>query len=174
MEGYSKEWLLLLPLLTFLIGVTIMIDHISIRPATSTDLSQLSKLMKNYIVDFYKQPDPGEGALKGLINHLLENSQSGLQHVAEENGDLIGFSTLYFTFSTLKVKRQAILNDLFVIPEARGRKIGERLFQTNLDYIRKNNFSSITWETAKDNLVAQSLYNKMGGELSEWLVYEMT
>jgi len=29
-----------------------------------------------------------------------------------------------------------------------------------------------TWETAKDNLVAQSLYNKMDGQLSEWLVYE--
>ena len=151
-----------------------MTGNISIRPATNTDLSQLTKLMKNYIVDFYKQPDPGESALEGLINHLLENPQSGLQHVVEENGDLIGFSTLYFTFSTLKVKRQATLNDLFVIPNARGRKVGERLFLTNLEYIRKNNFSSMTWETAKDNLIAQSLYNKMGGQPSEWLTYEIS
>jgi hypothetical protein len=31
----------------------------------------------------------------------------------------------------------------------------------------------MTWETARDNLVAQGLYNKMGGQLSEWLVYEI-
>lgn len=150
-----------------------MEENITIRPATNSDLFQLANMMTQYIVDFYKQPEPENGALEGLINHLLENPQSGLQYVAEENGDLIGFSTLYFTFSTLKVKRQAILNDLFVTPNARGKKVGERLFQTNLEYIRQNHFSSMSWETAKDNLVAQSLYNKMGGELSEWLVYEI-
>lgn len=130
--------------------------------------------MKQYIVDFYKQPEPKENELIGLINHLLKNPSSGLQFVAEENGELLGFTTLYFTFSTLKVKKQAILNDLYVDPIARGKKVGEKLFQTSLDYIRENNFSSMTWETAKDNVVAQSLYNKMGGELSEWLFYEIS
>ncbi|MDF2904077.1 MAG: GCN5-related N-acetyltransferase, partial [Bacillus sp. (in: firmicutes)] len=77
-------------------------------------------------------------------------------------------------FSTLKVKKQAILNDLYVVPNARGKKVGEKLFQNSLDYIRENDFSSMTWETAKDNVVAQSLYNKMGGELSEWLFYEIS
>lgn len=31
----------------------------------------------------------------------------------------------------------------------------------------------MTWETAKDNFVAQGLYNKMGGRQSDWLVYEI-
>nr|WP_236619641.1 GNAT family N-acetyltransferase [Bacillus sp. 1NLA3E] len=130
--------------------------------------------MKQYIVDFYKQPEPKENELIGLINYLLKNPSSGLQFVAEENGELLGFTTLYFTFSTLKVKKQAILNDLYVVPYARGKKVGEKLFQTSLDYIRENDFSSMTWETATDNVVAQSLYNKMGGELSEWLFYEIS
>ncbi|WP_409271784.1 GNAT family N-acetyltransferase [Neobacillus sp. SCS-31] len=146
---------------------------IEIRPATAQDVGGLYELMKQYIVDFYKQPDPGEERLKGLITHLLEAPVSGLQFVAEENGELIGFATLYFTFSSLKVKRQAILNDLFVVSKARGKKVGEKLFQASLEYIRENGFASMTWETAKDNLVAQSLYEKMGGKLSEWLVYEI-
>jgi ribosomal protein S18 acetylase RimI-like enzyme len=98
----------------------------------------------------------------------------GIQFVAEQDGKLLGFTTLYFSFSTLQVKRMAILNDLFVIPEARGQKLGEKLFQTCLSYIRENDFAYMTWKTAKDNLVAQSLYNKMGGQLSEWLVYEIS
>ncbi|MGG5254710.1 N-acetyltransferase family protein [Neobacillus sp. SM06] len=144
-----------------------------IRPAAAKDIPDLHGLMKAYIVDFYKQPEPKEEELKNLIKHLLGNPAAGLQFVAEENGELIGFSTLYFTFSTLKVKRQAILNDLYVKPTARGKKVGEQLFQTCLQYIRENNFASMTWETAKENLIAQSLYKKMGGQLSEWLVYEI-
>nr|WP_260440612.1 GNAT family N-acetyltransferase [Parageobacillus thermoglucosidasius] len=80
---------------------------------------------------------------------------------------------MYFTYSTLNVKRQAILNDLFVIPEMRRKKIGERLFLTCLSYIRENNFVGMVWETAKDNYVAQSLYKKMGGIQSEWIHYEI-
>ncbi|WP_041580340.1 GNAT family N-acetyltransferase [Bacillus sp. 1NLA3E] len=149
-------------------------NDLLIRPVLNQEVSKLYKLMKQYIVDFYKQPEPKENELIGLINYLLKNPSSGLQFVAEENGELLGFTTLYFTFSTLKVKKQAILNDLYVVPYARGKKVGEKLFQTSLDYIRENDFSSMTWETATDNVVAQSLYNKMGGELSEWLFYEIS
>ncbi len=145
-----------------------------IRQARVDDVPHLSNLMMQYIVDFYKQPEPEEGNVKKLIQHLLENPSAGIQFVAEESGKLIGFSTVYFTFSTLKVKRQAILNDLFVEPNAREKKVGEQLFQTCLQYIRENDFASMTWETAKDNIIAQSLYNKMGGQLSEWLVYEIS
>ncbi|WP_449620925.1 N-acetyltransferase family protein [Robertmurraya sp. Marseille-Q9965] len=144
-----------------------------IRQASEQDIPQLKELMLLYIVDFYQQPKPNQDELVGLIQHLIDNPSSGLQFVAEEEGELLGFSTLYFTFSTLKVKKAAILNDLFVSPRARGKKVGEALFQRNLNYIRDNNFASMTWETAKDNVIAQSLYNKMGGQLSEWLVYEI-
>lgn len=144
-----------------------------IRQASEGDVPQLKELMLKYIVDFYQQPKPNEDELVGLIQHLINNPSAGLQFVAVENGELLGFSTLYFTFSTLKVKKAAILNDLFVSPSARGKKIGEALFQRNLDYKRENDLASMTWETAKDNVVAQVLYNKMGGKLSEWLVYEI-
>lgn len=144
-----------------------------IRPATAEDVPELYELMKQYIVDFYNQPEPPEADLKNLIGHLLANPAAGLQFIAEDSEQLAGFATLYFTFSTLKVKRQAILNDLFVNPNARGKKVGEQLFQACLLYIRAHGFSSMTWETASDNTIAQSLYNKMGGQLSEWLVYEI-
>jgi len=150
-----------------------MNQEVLIRKATHQDIPELYQLMIEYIVDFYKEPKPAEEDLKGLIEHLLTNTASGLQFVAEHGGRLVGFATLYFTFSTLRVKRQAILNDLFVKVGIRGQKIGEKLFQTCLEYIRENGFCSMTWETAQDNVVAQSLYKKMGGEISPWLFYEI-
>jgi hypothetical protein len=32
----------------------------------------------------------------------------------------------------------------------------------------------MTWETGNDNKAAQSLYNKMGGKLSQWLHFEIS
>lgn len=150
-----------------------MSTNIVVRPVEKDDLHMLHDLMIQYIVDFYKRPKPTESSLTDLILHLHHNPSSGIQFVAEKDGRLVGFATLYFTFSTLQVKRAAILNDLFVSPEARGLKLGEQLFQTCLSHIRENDFAYMTWETSKDNVVAQSLYNKLGGHVSDWLVYEI-
>jgi ribosomal protein S18 acetylase RimI-like enzyme len=150
-----------------------LLNHISIRPVNKADIKQLQGLMLQYIVDFYQRPKPNDEELINLINHLIENPSAGLQFVAEKDGDLVGFATLYFTFSTLQVKKAAILNDLFVTEKGRGQKIGEQLFQYCLSYIRKNKYAYMTWETAKDNLIAQGLYNKLGGNISDWLVYEI-
>jgi ribosomal protein S18 acetylase RimI-like enzyme len=147
--------------------------ELSIRIANETDIPQLYDLMVQYIVGFYQKPQPNEEKLKDLIRHLISHTETGLQFVAEKEGELVGFATLYFTFSTLQVKKAAILNDLYVAAEARGYKVGEQLFETCLSYIRENEFAYMTWETARDNLVAQGLYNKMGGKQSEWLVYEI-
>lgn len=143
------------------------------RKADTRDLSPLYELMVQYIVVFYKQPEPDETELKQLITHLLNNPASGVQFVAEKDGKLIGFATLYFTFSTLQVKRAAILNDLFVLESSRGEKAGQELFTTCLTHIREQKFAYMTWETAKDNQIAQRLYNKMGGKESDWMVYEI-
>lgn len=147
--------------------------ELTIRPAEERDIPRLYHLMTQYIVDFYKKPEPNEAELKNLILHLQNHPDSGLQFVAEIEGEIVGFATLYYTFSTLQVKRAAILNDLFVSADARGQKVGEQLFTKCLEHIRKNNFAYMTWETSKDNYAAQSLYDKMGGSQSDWLVYEI-
>lgn len=148
--------------------------NFTIRKVNREDTQQLLPLMNRYIVDFYRRPQPSEESLENLVVSLIENPSSGLQFVAEKEGKLLGFATLYFSMSTLQLKRTAILNDLFVIEEARGQNLGEQLFQTCLDYIRENDFAYMTWETAKDNVVAQALYEKMGGKVSEWLTYEIS
>jgi ribosomal protein S18 acetylase RimI-like enzyme len=150
-----------------------ILNDVTIRPVNQEDSSQLKNLMIQYIVDFYQRPQPDKKDLQNLISHLIENPVVGMQFVAEKDDELIGFATLYFTFSTLQVKKAAILNDLFVAPIGRGQKVGEQLFQCCLTFIRENGYAYMTWETDKDNQVAQGLYNKMGGKISDWLVYEI-
>src|SRR5690606_17236944 len=124
-------------------------------------IPELTELMRQYIVDFYGKAEPEPGAVEGLIRHLLDHPEQGRQFVAVRDGRAVGFATLYFTFSTLQVKRAAILNDLFVAEAARRDGVGERLFRACLDHIREQGMAYMQWETARDNDAAQRFYAKM-------------
>lgn len=144
-----------------------------IRQASKEDVHQIVPLMISYIVDFFKRTNPGAPAVQNLVTHLIDHPEQGIQLIAVDEETIIGFATLYFTFSSLQAKRAAVLNDLFVQQSARGKKVGEALFFNCLKYIRDNSFAYMQWETDKDNYVAQSLYNKMGGHISDRLIYEI-
>ncbi|WP_156499224.1 GNAT family N-acetyltransferase [Fictibacillus phosphorivorans] len=147
-----------------------------IRPVVIEDLEQLKGLMYRYIVDFYKGKSPEGSALEDHIKHLLSSVEAGTQFVAEsEDGRLAGFATLYFSFSTTRLQKIAILNDLFVDAEFRGAGLGEKLFLHVLEYTKKEGYAYMTWQTASDNTSAQALYKKMGGKNinSEWIHYEI-
>lgn len=145
-----------------------------IRPVTRADLPRMIPLMLAYIVGFYKCPDPGEDAVQELIVHLLEHPEQGIQFVAQREGVLIGFATLYSSFSTLRVKRIAILNDLYVHGDARAQKVGETLFRHCLSYVREQQYVCMQWETTTDNQIAQRLYEKMGGQVIDHIFYELS
>ncbi|MFC7391482.1 GNAT family N-acetyltransferase [Scopulibacillus cellulosilyticus] len=148
-------------------------SDLMIRKAHFHDIPELIDLMNQYIVDFYEYPRPKESGLESLIIDLQNGKIRGTQFVAELDKKLVGFATLYFTMNTLYVKEFVLLHDLFVLPSARRNKVGERLFQTCLDFTRANDFAYMSWDTAKDNTVAQALYDKMGGKHSPWLQYEI-
>ncbi|MZQ82949.1 GNAT family N-acetyltransferase [Paenibacillus sp. 5J-6] len=147
--------------------------QVTVREAVIQDISQLKTLMLAYIVDFYQYRQPEDEKLNGLIHHLLEQ-KDGIQFVAEtEEGKLVGFTTLYFTFSTLRASKVAVLNDLYVIEAERGQGAAAKLFAASKGYAARHGYANLTWTTAKDNLRAQAFYDKVGGDRSDWLTYSV-
>jgi ribosomal protein S18 acetylase RimI-like enzyme len=144
----------------------------TIRKAELRDLADLRKLMYEYIVDFYQCPAPPQERVDALIQACLEGKE-GTQFVAEHDGKLCGFATLYYTYSTLRAQRVTIMNDLYVNEAARGTGLGKALFQACLDHTRSNGFAFMQWETAHDNYRAQRLYDSLGGERGDWLTYSI-
>ncbi|QYY43040.1 GNAT family N-acetyltransferase [Aneurinibacillus thermoaerophilus] len=146
-----------------------------IKEVTEEMLPELKKLMLKYIVDFYKCPQPTDENLTNHVLYLLENPQMGKQFMIQVDNKSAGFATLYYTFSTTKVAKIAILNDLYIDSDYRKQEFGEELFKFCLSYTRENNFSTMSWKTAVDNYVAQSLYDKMGGMNTnqKWINYEI-
>jgi GNAT superfamily N-acetyltransferase len=141
-----------------------------VRRAERRDFPRLAELMHEYVVDFYRQPEPEPEAMNRLREAMLEGN-SGLQFVAEAEGDLVGFATIYFSWTTFTGDRIGIMNDLYVVEPHRGSGVAKALFEACRAECRSRGFVEMNWETAPDNHRAQRFYEKVGGRRGDWLVY---
>ena len=85
------------------------------------DLADLLPLMVDYCAFYEATPPPDQ--LAALSRALLADPEhEGVQLIARaEDGEAIGFATVYWTWSTTRAFRIAVMNDLFVSAAARGR-----------------------------------------------------
>ncbi|MGO4497454.1 N-acetyltransferase family protein [Paenibacillus sp. 2RAB27] len=141
-----------------------------IRKVELEDLEALTELMCAYIVGFYKKPQPLITSIHRLIRNLLQE-QGGIQFVVDQEGELVGFATLYFSCSTMKANPITIMNDLFLLESYRGTAAEEDLFQKCQTYSKENGYAYMSWITAPDNHRAQQFFDKMGGTRVDWVNY---
>jgi GNAT superfamily N-acetyltransferase len=150
---------------------------ISIEPVRVVDLPLLLPMLRSYC-EFYGV-EPRDDRLVALCRALIDDPQEGSQLIArrlvaeDEIGDPVGFATIFWTWQTLDAARIGVMNDLFVVPEARGQGVGRSLIERCRGLCRKRGAKKLVWETAPDNHTAQRLYDSTGAESSTWLTYEI-
>lgn len=144
--------------------------HIAL--VTEADLPDLLPLMRGYC-DFYEVA-PSDDQLLALARALLADPDcEGFQLIARDDGRAVGFATVYWSWSTLAAARQAIMNDLFVHQDARGSGLAEALIEECRSRAGRRGAASLIWQTAKDNLRAQAVYERIGARRAEWIDYAL-
>ena len=134
-----------------------------ITRATSEHVELLTPMFDAYR-QFYKQPsDPGQA--RRFLLERLERDQS-VVFLAMEDEAGVGFTQLYPSFSSVSAKRVWILNDLFVVPEARQRGVASALLERAARFAVETQAKGLELKTAKDN-PAQHLYERMGWQRDE-------
>ncbi|TMD80089.1 MAG: GNAT family N-acetyltransferase [Chloroflexi bacterium] len=144
-----------------------------VRQARFEDRAPLIELIKGYFA-FYHVPFVGETKLGALLDALDQHPDRGAQLVAEADGRLQGFATLYSCYDTLLADRILVMNDLFVDPAARDRGVGAALFDASLAYATGHGYLRLDWVTAEDNHGAQRFYERHGGRRGPWVSYSAT
>jgi GNAT superfamily N-acetyltransferase len=149
------------------------VDGLRIEPVGEADLDALLPLMRGYC-DFYGV-SPSDERLRELSRALIADPErEGVQLLArDETGTAVGFATVFWTWSTLKAARLGVLNDLFVTSEARGRGVAEALIEACAERCRVRGVPTLGWQTAKDNLRAQAVYERIGATREEWVDYSL-
>jgi ribosomal protein S18 acetylase RimI-like enzyme len=142
------------------------------RKATVTDLAQLAELFDQYRIFYHKDSDIP--AAESFLKERIENKDSEI-FVAEENGNLVGFVQLYPLFSSTRMKRYWLLNDLYVNQNYRGKGYSKELIENAKELAKSTNASGVLLETGKSNDIGNQLYPACGFELYDSVnFYEWT
>ena len=88
-----------------------------IKKASLEELNETAELFDLYRV-FYRQKSDVEAGKAFLKERLLHNESDIFLAIAD--GKAVGFVHLYKIFSSTKMQRLWLLNDLFVHPDYRG------------------------------------------------------
>ena len=143
-----------------------------VRPILPEELEDALALIAGYQTFYGAHPDAERN--RKFFSRFVHPSEEGLLLGAWVDGDLVGFATLYWFFSSTKATDAVLMNDLFVRQDVRGGGVGRALIASALDEARKRGAAHLEWFTAPDNAVAQRLYDSIpGAGRSTWLAYEV-
>ncbi len=131
--------------------------------ATSQHIDQVVELFDAYRV-WYRKPSD-KAAAKAFLLERIYAKESVIFVCENDAKQLVGFTQLYPTFSSTRMQRSWLLNDLFVHSDHRGKGISKALIEKAKDLARSNNASGILLETEKNNDIGNQLYPSVGFEL---------
>ncbi|WP_435236777.1 GNAT family N-acetyltransferase [Psychromonas sp. PT13] len=135
-----------------------------IREAKQLDLESLSLLFHAY--RHLSVSLPIASTIQDSKDWLIErfNSKEAIFLIAIDDGNLLGFATLYQGFSSISLRKYWALNDLYVRDKARGKGIGSKLLDAVDRYAITTNAKGVELEVSIGNKSAQHLYEQFGYE----------
>lgn len=147
----------------------------SIAPVTPDDLPDLLQLIRG-LAEYEK------------LTHLMVASENdlhdalfGARPVIEAllarsaESQALGFALYFENYSTFLGKRGLYLEDLFVVPEARGRGIGRALIQTVARTAQQRGCGRFEWSVLDWNQSAIDFYQSLGATvLPDWRIVRTT
>lgn len=134
------------------------------------NLTEVLPLIRGYQT-FYQVDDVCDQRNQAFFSQFDESSELGCQLAYRLDGQLIGFATVYFSFSSTIAQKVAVLNDLYVLPEHRGKGIAKKLINAAADHAKRHQAYRLQWVTALDNEPAKKLYDSLGAKQSTWHFY---
>ena len=95
--------------------------------------------------------------------------------IARIDGEAVGFMIWFSTYSTFLSRPGIYLEDLFVLPEWRGKGVGKALLRHLARIAVDRRCGRIEWSVLDWNETAIRFYRGIGARpMDEWTVYRMT
>lgn len=93
----------------------------------------------------------------------------------EEDGKKMGMALFFHNYSTFLAKPGLYLEDLFVLPECRGKGYGKRLLSYLAKLALERGCGRLEWWVLDWNKPALEFYAKLGAQsMSDWTVQRVT
>ncbi|MEM0962557.1 MAG: GNAT family N-acetyltransferase [Bacteroidota bacterium] len=133
----------------------------SVFRASGEHLDALAALFDGYR-QFYRQPSDPAGARQFLADRLAADESVILAATAPDVDGLAGFTQLYPFFSSVRMRRLWVLNDLYVAPAARRKGVARALLDEAHAFATSTGAAGVQLATERTNTQAQALYDDVG------------
>ncbi|SLN31166.1 Acetyltransferase (GNAT) family protein [Roseivivax jejudonensis] len=143
---------------------------VTLRPLADTDEAQWRALWTGYL-DFYGAT-VSEAVYSATFARLCDPDRPQQRAlVAETDGRLLGLVHVVFHPHNWRVEDVCYLQDLFVMPEARGTGLGRALIEAVYGMADAAGAPSVYWLTQDFNHEARQLYDRIA-TLTPFIKYQ--
>ncbi|MBR0304436.1 MAG: GNAT family N-acetyltransferase [Bacteroidales bacterium] len=143
-----------------------------IRPAKPEEAGLVLEFIKKLAV--YEKCADEVVADEATVYHSLFVERSAEVVFAEEDGAVAGFALFFHNFSTFVGRKGLYLEDLFILPEKRGRGYGKALLKHLAKIAVERHCGRLEWICLDWNKPALKVYRSIGAvPMDEWTVQRL-
>ncbi|OYY91247.1 MAG: GNAT family N-acetyltransferase [Sphingomonas sp. 28-66-16] len=147
---------------------------VTIRFAVSDDVPTILRLVRD-LAAYERALDKVVATEPLLAEALFGDRPAAEALIAEREGVAVGLALFFHNFSTWTGWRGLYLEDLYVMPEARGAGIGKALLKRLAAIAVERGCSRFEWSVLDWNAPAIAFYKSLGAEpMSEWTINRVT
>ncbi len=144
----------------------------NIRPAREDEAGLVLDFIKK-LAEYEKCSDEVVADEATLYNSLFVERSAEVVF-AEENSSVVGFALFFHNFSTFVGRKGLYLEDLFILPEKRGKGYGKALLKYLANIAVERNCGRMEWICLDWNKPSLAIYRSIGAiPMDEWTVQRL-
>ncbi|WP_405448038.1 GNAT family N-acetyltransferase [Streptomyces erythrochromogenes] len=146
-----------------------------IRNAEVADVPVIHAMIRE-LAEYEKVPHEARATEEQLREALFGERPAVFAHIAEtDEGEAVGFSVWFLSFSTWRGVHGIYLEDLYVRPGVRGGGHGKALLAELARTCVERGYERLEWSVLDWNLSAIDFYRSVGAvSMDEWTVNRLT
>ena len=141
-----------------------------VRPATPADAEAIHGFILA-LAEYEKLLDEVDASQADVAAALFGDQPRAFCDIALADGAPVGFALWFYNYSTFRGRHGIYLEDLFVIPQARGLGAGKALLRALALRCEAEGLARLEWSVLDWNAPAIGFYQALGARsMDEWTV----
>jgi GNAT superfamily N-acetyltransferase len=146
---------------------------ISIAPATAADVPHILTFIRG-LAEYEKLSHRCVATEDALLRTLFGERPAAEVLIARIGDSPVGFALFFQSYSTFLAQPGIYLEDLFVLPEHRGRGAGKALLVRLAQIARERHCGRLEWSVLDWNAPAIEFYQRVGATvMPDWHICRM-
>ncbi|MBA3342354.1 MAG: GNAT family N-acetyltransferase [Gemmatimonadaceae bacterium] len=149
-------------------------SDVSVRKAAESDVPVILDFIRA-LSEYERLAHACVATEESLRDTLFTDPPAAEVLIASIGGEPVGFALFFHNYSTFLAQRGVFLEDLFVIPAARGRGVGRALLAALAQIAVQRNCGRLEWYVLDWNETAIGFYRRLGAvAMDEWTTFRVT